>query len=322
MNIKSLRIFVRIMEEGTLAQAAVVLNVSQPAASRLLGLLEQEIGCALFHRDKKRLVPTAEAELFYPEAMRILASLDGVPALFDQMRKNVVAPLRVICHPRIVNGLVLPAIAEASGRDPELRIKLEIHHRRDLGRRIMHGQYDIGISTLPLPVEKLAAHALVSTELHVALPREHSLADREFLTAQDVAGEPYIALDESTVIRRIVDRALLKAERHLAIAHEVSAGAAAYRLVRYGLGFTFADPLALDPDLVDQLALVPWRPASKVDFGYFLPEQPRRHNRLETMIDSLRSVIEMRCSGRSDGPVLSPGLPALSRPVGISDAGP
>lgn len=302
MNIKSLRIFVRIMEEGTLAQAAAVLNVSQPAASRLLGLLEQEIGCLLFHRDKKRLVPTTEAELFYPEAARILASLDGVPALFDQMRKDVIAPLRVICHPRIVNGLVLPAIAEASGREPDLRVKLEIHHRRDLGRRIMHGQYDIGVSTLPLPVERLAAHALVSTTLHVALPRRHHLAEREYLTPEDVAGEPYIALDESTVIRRIVDRGLMKAGRHLTIAHEVSAGAAAYRLVRDGLGFTFADPLALDPDLVDQLALVPWRPISTVDFGYFLPDQPRRHNRLQAMIDSLRTVIAVRCPELSAEP--------------------
>lgn len=294
MNLKSLRVFINVMEEGTLARASAKLNLSQPAASRLLQILEQEFGCALFHRDRKRLVPTPEGELFYPEALRILSSIDDIPGFFEQIKANAVVPLRIICHPRILNGLVLPAMAKLSRTRPALKMKLEMHPRRDLGRRIMHDIFDIGVSTLPLPVETLTPQRLRSAELQVVLPKRHKLARRRFLTPEDVADQPYVALDQHTVIRRIVDQELAKIGAHLDVAHEVSAGAAAYRLVRYGLGFTFADPIALDPEFVGDVALVPWRPAMTVDFGYFLSASARRHEALMPFIECLNETCDER----------------------------
>ena len=296
MNLKSLRVFVFVMEEGTLARASGKLNLSQPAASRLLQILEQEFGCALFFRDKKRLVPTPEGELFYPEAVRILSSIDDIPGFFEQMKADAVVPLRIICHPRIANGLVLPAMAKLSRVRPGLKLKLEIHPRRDLGRRIMHDLFDIGVSTLPLPVDNPSPQTLRSVDLQVVLPRGHRLTRKRFLTPRDVADQPYVALDQHTVIRRIVDQELAKIGEHLRVAHEVSAGAAAYRLVRYGLGYTFADPVALDPEFVDDVALVPWRPRMKVEFGYFLSSTSRSHEALLPFVDCLKKTCRERLS--------------------------
>lgn len=294
MNLKSLRVFVNVMEEGTLVRASGKLNLSQPAASRLLQILEQELDCALFRRDKKRLMPTPEGELFYPEAVRILSSIDDVPGFFEQMKADASVPLRIICHPRIVNGLVLPAMAKLNTARPGLKLKLEIHPRRDLGRRIMHDLFDIGVSTLPLPVENLSPQKLCSAELHVVLPKHHKLARKRFLTPKDIADQPYVALDQHTVIRQIVDQELAKAGERLEVTHEVSAGAAAYRLVRYGLGFTFADPVALDPEFIGEVALVPWRPVMKVQFGFFLSDTSRRHDALQPFIDCLKEICEAR----------------------------
>ncbi len=302
MNLKSLRIFVNVMEEGTLARAAARLNLSQPAASRLLGLLEDEQGVFLFSRTRKRLEPTPEAEAFYPEALRILASIDEIPSFFDQVRKGDM-PLRIICHPRIVNGLVLPAMARLSKRLPDLRMKLEIHPRRDLGRRIMHDLFDVGISTLPLPVESLTPRHLHTTKLHVLLPKGHRLAARASLKTKDLTGETYVALDSNTVIRQIVDAELTSKGVELPVGHEVSAGAAAYRLVKNGLGFTFADPIALDPELDNGVVLVPWKPDTEVRIGYFLSRASHRKDRVDALIECLESV----CSARMKQFGMNPG---------------
>jgi len=64
MNIKGLRVFILTIEEGTLSKASERLNISPPAASRLLNLLEEDLGVPLFSRVKKRLIPTVEAEAF------------------------------------------------------------------------------------------------------------------------------------------------------------------------------------------------------------------------------------------------------------------
>ena len=76
--------------------------------------------------------------------------------------------------------------------------------------------------------------------------------------------------------------------------HEVSAGAAAYRLVRYGLGFTFADPIALDPEFTGEVALIPWRPVMKVDFGFFVSGTARSHDALLPFVACLRETCNER----------------------------
>ncbi len=298
MNLKSLKVFALVMEEGTLARAADRMHLSQSAASRLLQILEDEFGVSLFRRDKKRLVPTPTGERFYPEALRILAQVDQIPDFFAQIQSDAPEPLRLICHTRIVNGLVLPAITRFAELEPDTAIKLEIYPRRDLGRRIMNDRYDLGISALPLPVEGIKPNLLGTTDLCVALSRDHPLADQDELHPVDLADVPYIALDDSTVIRRIVDQAMDRAGVKLVIKHEVSVGSAAYRLVQSKLGFTFADPIALDPELASAIALVPWRYKMAVPFGYFLPPQRDRHPSADAFGRVLQQVFDAKLMGR------------------------
>ena len=266
MNIRSLRIFVYVMEEGTLARAADRMNLSQSAASRQLGLLEQEFDVTLFSRDQKRLIPTPQAEHFYPEALNLLAQLDEIPSVFDQMRTDLRPPLRVVSQTRIANGLVLPSIYAFAREYPDQTLNLEIMLRRDLGRRILHRKFDVCVSALPLPVEKLEPTRLGATPLCIALPRDHALSRRSVLGPRDLQGVPYITLDESTVLRRLIDRNVTGLDRPT---YEVSVGTAAYRLVNRGLGFTFADAVSLDPELADGIALVPWEQDLRIEFGYF-----------------------------------------------------
>ncbi|MBW4709188.1 LysR family transcriptional regulator [Roseobacter sp. YSTF-M11] len=271
MNLRALKIFAYVMEEGTLARAADRMHLSQSAASRQLSLLEQEFDITLFRRDQKRLIPTPYAERFYPEALRILAQIDELPTFFDQMASDLREPLRIVSQTRIANGLVLPALGEFAALLPAQPVKLEIHLRRDLARRIMNHRFDLCVSALPLPVENLDPERLGATRLCVALARDHPLATREVLGIRDLQGVPYIALDETTVLRRLIDREMERLNTPLSITHEVSVGAAAYRLVHRGLGFTFADPVSLDPELSDGIALVPWEQDLKIEFGYFVP---------------------------------------------------
>ncbi|ABD53646.1 LysR family transcriptional regulator [Jannaschia sp. CCS1] len=270
MNIRSLRIFVYVMEEGTLARAADRMHLSQSAASRQLAMLEQEFDVTLFSRDQKRLIPTPQAEGFYPEALNLLAQIDEIPEIFRRMRKDVRAPLRIVSQTRLANGLVLPAICAFARDHPDQTVNLEIMLRRDLGRRIMHRKFDICVSALPLPVEKFEPTRLGATSLCIALPRAHPLATRSVIGPKDLRGVPYIALDESTVLRRLIDRHVTDLERPT---YEVSVGTAAYRLVYRGLGFAFADAVSLDPELTDGIALVPWEQDLSIEYGYFTAER-------------------------------------------------
>ncbi|WP_299652977.1 LysR family transcriptional regulator [uncultured Tateyamaria sp.] len=297
MNLRCLKVFCLVMEEGTLVRAADAMHLSQSAASRLLQLLEQEYAIRLFRRENRRLIPTPEAERFYPEALRILSQIDALPAFVQQIQSGSPEAFRIIAQTRIVNGLAIPAIALLRDAFPDQPIKLEIHPRRDLGRRMLNDRYDIGLTALPLAIDQMAPVRLGAVPLKIAIASDHPLAARDVLRPEDLADVPYIALDDTTVIRRIVDQELAAIGARLRVAHEVSLGSAAYRLVQRGMGFTFADPVALDPELASDVRLVDWEPRMEIEFGYFAPDRARKHDLTHAFDQALRVVFAQRTKG-------------------------
>ncbi len=294
MNLRSLRVFVNVMEEGSLARASRKMNLSQPAASRLIQILESEFAVQLFHRDKKQLVPTHEGEGFLPEALRILASIDELPGLFEQIKADVSGPLRVICHPRLVDGLIVPAMAQMAGHDSSLKLKLEVHPRRYLGRRILHGLYDVVVATLPLPDQTPSAQFLARADMLVALPERHHMADKPVLTPRDLADVPYVALEETTNMRALLDHELAGADETLHVWHEMSTSQCACRLVKAGVGFTFTDAITLNPEEAKGLAIREWCPRVNIEFGYFLSETKRPHPSRDIFVDALKEICRRR----------------------------
>ena len=260
MNLRALRVFVGLMDDGTLTRSATRMNLSQSAASRLLSVLEGQLGTPLFVREKRRMLPTSAADALYPEAVRILGQVGALPELVA--RASVPPPLRVICQTRLVPGLAVPSIARFAEARPGHRVRLESAPRRELARRLLAGRHDVAIATVPFPIEGIDTTPLGTLRLGFLMRNDHPLAERSGLRAADLAGMPYIALDESTVVRRMVDgmsQAVLPTPTI-----EVSTGSAAYRLVAEGLGFTIADPLAVDPELWSRLSLVPWHGAPEL----------------------------------------------------------
>ena len=267
MNLRALEIFTGVMDRGTLTDAAKAQHLSQSAASRLLSLLEEEIGTPLFVREKRHLLPTEAAEALYPEALRILAQIAALPEVASGATSATA--LRVICHSRLAGQLVVPAITRFVRENPGQNIRLETAPRRELARRVLAGRYDFAIAALPLAIGDLTAETLATVRLGLVLPVSDPRARAAVLTLRDLVDLPYIALDETTAVRRALDAALIASGTTISPTHEVSTGTNAYRMVAAGLGFTFADPVALDPELQDEVRLVPWDQEVRMDIGVF-----------------------------------------------------
>ncbi|UOA29328.1 HTH-type transcriptional regulator CysL (plasmid) [Pseudosulfitobacter sp. DSM 107133] len=294
MNIRALRLFVEIMDRLTLSRASEKLNISQPAASRLIRLLEEELGEPLFTRERKRLHPTPEAEALMPEAVRILQSIDNLPAVLAQSRRKEIAPLRVLCLPRIVDGLVLPVLARVHQEEQTRRFNVDVCPRREFGRRLLYGGYDVGVSSLPIPVEGLETRRLARAVLQVMVPRKNPLADRENLTIADLRTEQYIALNRHSAIRTAVDAALLRDGHGLEVTHEVSTSDVAYWFVRNGMGFTFADPASVTSEIRRDVALVPCNLDVGFEIAFFLPKAEKTHECLEPFMSQLVELSRSR----------------------------
>src|SRR5450631_1029856 len=78
MKLRHIEVFHAVMLTGTVNGAARLLNVTQPAVTKILQRAEDLLGFKLFMRNKGRIVPTAEANVLFGEATKIFAGLDNM----------------------------------------------------------------------------------------------------------------------------------------------------------------------------------------------------------------------------------------------------
>jgi hypothetical protein len=107
INLRALRGFHAIVSTGSVTEAARRMGLSQPAVSRLLAQLEQQIGFELFFRDHGRLVPTQDGLLLYEEVDLSLGSVERVFSLIRDIADYRVGQLKVVAPPSFSEG-VLP----------------------------------------------------------------------------------------------------------------------------------------------------------------------------------------------------------------------
>ena len=101
MRLRHIEVFHAIYISGSITGAAELLYVSQPSVSKVLSHAEQQLGFPLFHRNKGKLTPTAEAEIMFPEIKRIYQQLKTVRHLAGNIGNGATG---------IINLAVTPAL--------------------------------------------------------------------------------------------------------------------------------------------------------------------------------------------------------------------
>lgn len=89
MEIRVLRYFVAVAEEGNISNAAKILNITQPTLSRQIKDLENELGVELFARGNKQITLTENGVLLHQRAMEIIELADKTASAFQEQKENV-----------------------------------------------------------------------------------------------------------------------------------------------------------------------------------------------------------------------------------------
>lgn len=279
------------MECGSVTEAAKKLHITQPAISRLIMALEQELDIKLFHRQRKRLTPTAGAELIYRETQRILAALDDFPRIAQDIRSHVGSRLRVITMPRAEQCLVVPAMRRFTDAFPAIHHTIEVQARVDMELWIGRQQFDVGIGALPVVHDGLVTEALCQVPLVVVMSPEHRFAGRESLTVKDLADEPLVALKQGYMLRRYTDEIFERAGVKPMIRTESANSLLACQLAAAGVGLTICDALSTRTLGGPAAVTVPIEPEYKVTFGILYPTAKDPDDVTLAFTEILREVV-------------------------------
>ena len=195
VDTRLLRYFAAVAEEGSLTGAAQRLFVSQPALTKQIRRLEDDLGVPLFTRSRSGMVLT--------EAGRELAT--RVPALLEGWDQAVEATGRAARVLRLgfldagSVGAVPEVIAEFRRAWPEWRVELRQFDWSDPSAGLARGEMDAAVVRLPFPgQESFAVRELFAEDRGVLLPARHPLANYETVEFCELWDEPFVAAGAET----------------------------------------------------------------------------------------------------------------------------
>jgi LysR family transcriptional regulator, hydrogen peroxide-inducible genes activator len=247
LELRQIRYFIAICEEGNMSRAAARLFVAQPSLSEQIHKLEQELGLPLFTRLPRRLVLTPAGEAFRLHAARILEEVDLVQTRIDEVSAQSGQKIRVGVLPTLGNRLFPSVIAEFRRSNPGARIELrEEISSLSVKHLLMDREIDVGVIRLD---GKLASHLEASFFLReplVALvPPGHLLMRSGEISLQEIADEPFLTLKPGYGLRELVLNVLKKAGVTPNITVEVSQLDFLIGLVEAKMGLTILPKLAV-----------------------------------------------------------------------------
>lgn len=228
--------FRTVMQAGTVTEAARMLGVSQPAVSRLILDLEEQVGFKLFRRSGRSLTPTEEARLLADEVRRALSGLERIKDTAAAIRSFRHARLSLITNPTFSNMIAPDLIRRFSIRHPEASVALEVQASDDTVEWLVTQEFDFGIVPGQIDTPHLNALPLVDQASVCVVPEGHRLAARDRVGPTDMEGECFVSYWPGSRFRFVIDEMFRAAGVERRLQYEARTTDAVRRLVAAGLG--------------------------------------------------------------------------------------
>jgi LysR family transcriptional regulator, hydrogen peroxide-inducible genes activator len=196
MDLVQLRYFVAVAETGSFSRAAERCFKTQPALSRAIASLEEELNQRLFDRIGRRALLTDAGRLLLDRARRILEEVDDTERRLRDSGDLHGSRLTVGAIPTIAPYLLPRALDRFLRKHPEVELTAQEDVTRNLIEATARGEVDLAVVALPIDDDRLEVEPLWSEELLLALPRGHRLARRRNLSVGDLTPERFILLQE------------------------------------------------------------------------------------------------------------------------------
>lgn len=124
MDLRHLRTFVTVAEQGTVSKAALHLRIAQPALSRQISDLEQELGLKLFDRVGRRLFLTGEGEQLLGSCRGLLGNVSSLSEQAQLLRRGDTGVLKVAASPAQIESILSTFLPGYTQRYPNVQVKL------------------------------------------------------------------------------------------------------------------------------------------------------------------------------------------------------
>ncbi len=207
MEIQQLQYFKTVAEMQHMTRAAEQLSISQPALSKSIANIEQELGIPLFDRQGRSIFLNRYGQLFLDSVHIILDEYEKVRQQFDELIRPGHGEVAFGFIHTLGMEIVPKLMAKVPEKYPHMEFSLTQATSLNLLKRLEEGGIDLCLSQeLDSKIIDVEWLELWSEELYVIVPNDHPLAHRKEIELREIKDEPFISIKRGNALRQFVDQ--------------------------------------------------------------------------------------------------------------------
>lgn len=238
MELSQLRTVMLVAELGSLSRAADRLCTAQPALSRHVRLLEQELGVSLFDRHGRGMVLTEHGRAVLEHVTRIMHEVDDIKSSVVDQRGSLSGSVSIGLVPTVSEIMALPLITALRRAHPNATFRIVSAYSLYLLEWMHGGDLDVAVLYDPKALRSLKSEPFVEEDLYVVGPSDAGLDHLTPLRLADLANRPLVLPGMTHSLRHIAESAAEEAKIKLDILVEADSYSVLKQLVLNGVGWT------------------------------------------------------------------------------------
>lgn len=200
MEIRQLTYFTEVAREKSFTIAAKTLHISQPALSKMIKNLEEELGVLLFDRSEKFPQLTDAGEELFEHAQKLLADFEFLTESIRDREQLKKGHIKIGLPPVIGTSYFPSLIAGFRQMYPGVTLTILEEGAKTIADKVEEGSVDAGIVILPVDTSKFDVIPIVTDENVLIVHQNHPLALKEIIQYKDLKDEHFVLLNETFML--------------------------------------------------------------------------------------------------------------------------
>lgn len=274
ISLRQLEVFYAVVSAGSVTAAAESLHISQPTVSTMIRRMEDQLGLALFLKERGRLTPSNEGRVLYAALQRNFRHFQALADTIAYMQRDVSQRMSIATIQPLGSGLLPQALKGFLADNADARMHLLVRPRKAVYQAVASDGVDLGISfgTGEAEAEGLEVEQVCIGRIYCILPKGHPLEARAVVTNEDFNQWPQVSYPPGHQWLYLIYEKIMGSERPEPILTVENVNSV-YPNVEAGIGLGLVDEFSLRFHPKDRLSFRPFEPCIDVTIELIYPHR-------------------------------------------------
>lgn len=255
-DLVDLRLFVAVVEAGSISKGAEAAHLALASASARVSGMEKTLGVPLLERGRRGVAPTAAGRALLHHARSIGAAVEQMRGDLRGFASGLRGEIRMLSNTAALVELLPAALRSFLAAHPDVDIDIEERTSADIVLAVAEGRAEFGVVADTTDLGQLETILLSTDRLVLIVPKTHALASRDAVSFAELLDEPFVGLSAGAIHTHLADHAA-RLGRRINYRVRLRSFEAVARLVEAGVGLGVLPMAAATRCRADALAIVP-----------------------------------------------------------------